>query len=71
MTLANASLPKNFTLMIQWNQKFQNFLTFQLLSSCHTSLKSNIFQNSSENKANLISNDFIVPQLYLSRQKCV
>ena len=41
--------------------KFQNFLPLQLLSSRCTSLKQNIPQNDSQNKAILISNDFIVP----------
>ena len=41
--------------------KFQNFLPLQLFSSRCTSLKQNIPQNDSQNKAILISNDFIVP----------
>ena len=57
--------------MIEWNQKFQNFFLFQLLSSRRTSLKENLFRNNSPNEAILFSNDFIVPQLHLSRQKCV
>ena len=58
-------------LMIQWNQKFQCFFTLQLLGSSCTSLKQNLFWNNSQNEAILISNDFLVPQLHPSRQKCV
>ena len=47
-------------LVIQWNQKYQNFLTLQLHSSRRASLKQNLFSNNSIFEAILISNDFIV-----------
>ena len=53
-------------LMVQWNQKFQNFLTLKLLSSRCTSLKYILKQFKKQSNF-----DFIVPQLHLSRQKDV
>ena len=47
-------------LVIQWNQKYENFLTLQLHSSRRASLKQNLFSNNSIFEAILISNDFIV-----------
>ena len=58
-------------MILQWNQKFQNFLILQLLVHVVHLLKPNLFWNNSQLKIILISNDFIVPQLHLSRQKCV
>ena len=52
-------------------ETFENFKILQLLSLRRTSSKQNLFGNNSQNEAILISNDFIVPQLHLPRQKCV